>query len=110
MIRRVTAKDAAERMPPDGAALTAAQIDALRKWIDAGAAWPQDGTGPAATAKTELVVTDEDRQHWAFQPLAKVEPPAATRASVRTPIDRFILAGLEAKELTPAPPADAAAR
>src|SRR5437763_2314746 len=42
LIRRVTAKDPAERMPPDGAALTAAQIDTLRKWIDAGAVWPKD--------------------------------------------------------------------
>jgi mono/diheme cytochrome c family protein len=89
VMRRVTAKDPAERMPPDGAGLTAAQIDVLRKWIDAGAAWPNDGKGPANIAKTELVVTDEDRQHWAFKPLQKVEVPSATAGRVRTPIDRL---------------------
>ena len=53
-------------------------------------------------------MTDDDRRHWAFRPLAKVEPPAVTNAGQgRTPIDRFILAGLAAKGLTPAPPADA---
>jgi hypothetical protein len=106
MIRRVTAKDAAERMPPDGAALTAAQVEALRKWIEAGAAWPREGTGLITAGRTELGVTDDDRRHWAFRPLAKAESPAAPVGRVHTPIDRFILAGLSAKRLTPAPPAD----
>jgi mono/diheme cytochrome c family protein len=106
VMRRVTAKNRAERMPPDGPGLTAAQIDALRKWIDAGAVWPSDGKGPANSAKRELVVTDEDRQHWAFKPLQKVEVPPATPERVRTPIDRFILHALAAKKLTPASPAE----
>jgi len=106
VMRRVTAKNPAERMPPDGAGLTAAQIDALRKWIDAGAAWPSDSKGPANIDKTELVVSDEDRRHWAFQPLQKVEVPTATAGLVRTPIDPFILTALAAKKLTPAAPAD----
>jgi hypothetical protein len=48
------------------------------------------------------------RTHWAFQPLRSVEPPAVKdEAWVRTPIDRFILAALEAKGLAPSPPAEA---
>jgi cytochrome c553/mono/diheme cytochrome c family protein len=105
IIRRVTAKEATERMPPDGAALTADQVDTLRKWIDAGAVWPKDGTGATSTAKTELVVTDEDRRHWAFKPLEKVELPE-TKDRVRTLIDRFIFAKLAAKKLAPTSPAD----
>src|SRR5262249_9787727 len=78
----------------------------LRKWIEAGAAWPGEGTGPAAK-RTERTVTREDRQHWAFRPLAKVEPPVVRKAGkVRNDIDRFILAGLQARRLTPARPAD----
>jgi mono/diheme cytochrome c family protein len=104
LIRRVTAKDAAERMPPDVAALNSAQIETLRKWIEAGAVWPQ--TGPAKTGRTELQVTDDDRRHWAFRPLANVDPPAvADTGRVRAPIDRFILARLAAKGLMPAAPA-----
>src|SRR5262245_61954811 len=103
MIRRVIATDAAVRMPPGEMGLTTAQIDTLRKWIEAGAAWPQEGTGPAPVRRTELTVTDDDRRHWAFRPLASVEPPAVVGIGKgRNVIDRFILAGLVAKRLTPA--------
>src|SRR5262245_30745810 len=68
MIRRVTATDAGVRMPPGDARLSTAQVAALRKWIEAGAAW--SGEGPAAK-RTALTVTEEDRQHWAFRALAK---------------------------------------
>ncbi|HEX5270402.1 MAG TPA: DUF1549 domain-containing protein, partial [Gemmataceae bacterium] len=107
LIRRVTAKDAAERMPPGDTPLAASQVETLRKWIEVGAAWPPAATGPATTGRTELTVTDDDRRHWAFRPLTKVEVPPAPAGLVRTPIDRFILAGLAAKGLTPAPPAGA---
>jgi hypothetical protein len=106
MIRRVTATDAEVRMPPGDARLTGAQVAVLRKWIEAGAAWSGEGSRPA-TRGTELTVTAEDRQHWAFRPLAKIEPPAVKNAGkVRNAIDRFILAALEARRLTPAPAAD----
>ncbi|MBN9523407.1 PSD1 domain-containing protein [bacterium] len=101
LIRRVTETDKTLRMPPGDAPLTAAQIDALQRWIDRGAAWPQ-GAPAAKSAKTELTVTDEDRNHWAFRPLTKVEPPAGAGS----PIDRFHRAALAAKGLAPNPPAD----
>jgi mono/diheme cytochrome c family protein len=110
LLRRVTVTDATVRMPLGATALTAAQVDTLRKWIEAGAAWPREGTGPVTAGRTELLVTDDDRRHWAFRPLARIEPPAVTGPGrARNPIDRFILAGLAAKRLTPAPPADARA-
>jgi cytochrome c553 len=103
MIRRVTSTDADVRMPPGDARLSAAQVAALRKWIEAGAAWSGEGTGPAAR-RTELTVTRKDRRHWAFRPLAQVEPPAVKNAGkAQSAIDRFVLAGLEARRLTPAP-------
>jgi len=44
---------------------------------------------------------------WAFQPLRSVQPPPVRDASwVRNPIDRFILAPLEAANLSPAPQAN----
>jgi hypothetical protein len=47
------------------------------------------------------------KQHWAFQPVRQVEPPTVKEADwARSPLDRFILAGLEAKGLRPNPPAD----
>src|SRR5882672_2232320 len=48
----------------------------------------------------------EPGQHWAFQPVRLVEPPAVKSTRwVKTPVDRFVLAGLEAKNLQPAHPA-----
>ena len=40
---------------------------------------------------------------WAFKPVAR---PALPQSALRNPIDRFLLAKLEAKGLTFAPPAD----
>jgi hypothetical protein len=44
LLRRLTAADPAERMPADSEPLTAEQIDAVRRWVAAGAAF--DGEKP----------------------------------------------------------------
>lgn len=53
-----------------------------------------DAAGPTQAATP----APERQAHWAFRPLAEVAPPqVASSAWVRTPIDRFILAALEAR-------------
>jgi hypothetical protein len=51
-----------------------------------------------------------ERRQWEFQPRKDPSPPAFTdaadRAWVKTPIDAFVLAGLQKAALKPAPPAD----
>ncbi|MCX7420150.1 MAG: DUF1549 domain-containing protein [Planctomycetia bacterium] len=42
LIKRVSATDAGERMPPEGEPLTKAQIETLQRWIDADLPW-EDG-------------------------------------------------------------------
>ncbi len=74
LIKRVGATNSDERMPPKGDPLSSAQIATLREWIDGGAVWPTNGP-VVATAKTELVVTEEDRKHWSFRPQQTVVPP-----------------------------------
>ena len=55
----------------------------------------------------EKAIEAEDREHWAFVPPARGEPPdVAERGWARNPIDAFILAGLEAEGLRHAPEAD----
>jgi len=84
IIRRVESDEADEVMPPpDGQQpLTAAQRATLARWVRQGAAWGR---------------------HWAFEPPHRPEPPAVQRPTwVRNPIDRFVLARLEAEGLTPA--------
>ena len=53
---------------------------------------------------------DEPRRHWAFQPVAKVgrRRRSSDAAWVRNPVDAFVLARLEERGWTPAPPADRA--
>ncbi|HEV3263186.1 MAG TPA: DUF1553 domain-containing protein [Gemmataceae bacterium] len=52
-------------------------------------------------------ITEANRAFWAFQPVKQPRPPAVTTAGwARSPVDQFILARLEDKGLTPAPPAD----
>src|SRR5262249_29431612 len=46
-------------------------------------------------------------RHWAFQPLKPLALPAVKNSRwIQTPVDRFVLAKLEQKNLTPAPAAD----
>jgi hypothetical protein len=67
--------------------------------------------GPVAAEETatdppERKVTPEDREHWSYQPIRNPKPPSVkNEAWIRTPIDRFILARLEAEGLSPAPSA-----
>src|SRR5262249_40927745 len=55
-----------------------------------------------------IELTDEDRGHWAFRPIARATPPAPGRQAewVRNPIDAFILKTLDEKGLKPSSPAD----
>jgi hypothetical protein len=85
----------ARKMPPKGK-LPDAQIAALTQWVQMGAPWPEAVAAPKP-----------EGPFWAFQPVRKLAPPRVKNpAWVRSPIDAFILAGLESKGLTPAPPAD----
>ncbi len=57
-------------------------------------------------AQADARVTASDREHWAYQPVAQPEPPAVKNSAwVRNPIDRFVLAKLEAEGWEPAAPA-----
>src|SRR5437667_11720949 len=54
---------------------------------------------------------DSNRQHWAFQPIKRPEPPALprSRGPIINPIDRFILAKLETNGLSFSPQASSEA-
>ncbi|MFM8273138.1 MAG: DUF1549 domain-containing protein, partial [Gemmata sp.] len=94
LLKRVTAADASERMPPNRPALGAADVQTLTKWIEGGAKWP------AADASAD--------KHWAFQPVRRPAPPDAHEpaAEGRNEIDRFVRAKLRESGLAPSPEAD----
>ncbi len=85
------------KMPAAGARLKDEQIEILRQWIDQNLPWPEES---AARRRPGW-------DHWAFQPPKRpAEPPVRNSRWVRNPIDRFILARLENKEVEPSPEAD----
>ncbi|MCI0685345.1 MAG: PSD1 and planctomycete cytochrome C domain-containing protein [Gemmataceae bacterium] len=95
------------RMPPKNP-LAPAQVAALTQWIKQGAAWPQPaGVVRSASKESGFRITPEDRAFWAFQPIADPPLPRVNNAGrMQTALDAFIMAKLEDKGLTPAPPAD----
>ena len=87
LLRRITldrSDDAA--MPSRGETLAAEDISRIRKWIEAGAVWP-DGVKPAP--------------HWAYVKPVK----AALPVSGVHPVDAFVLARLAKDHLNPSPQA-----
>ncbi len=91
------ARVVAEEMPP-GAPLSKSDKDALRAWIASGAAWPE-----------RIEERRAGRDWWSFQPLTEAAPPlpeAAPPGWLASPIDRWVLAGLESAGLRPAAAAE----
>ena len=98
LIHRISASDLSVRMPyrrglastvvpgNDDDALTDAEVDTLRLWIDQGAEW---------------------QSHWAFIPPERpVLPPVEDSEWPRNPIDNFVRARLEQEGRTPSAEAD----
>jgi cytochrome c553 len=109
LIEAVRYEDEDTAMPPKGKLPDAAVAD-LATWVKMGAPWPKDAARPGkspAAAETKPDYEKLRREHWAYQPIRKADPPAVKdEAWPLDPIDHFILAKLEAKGLEPAPQAD----
>ena len=94
------------RMPKSRRQLESDSIALLKEWIAMDAPWPATNVKDAPKIRTKFVIYDSDREHWAFQPVARPELPQVENASWPSDdIDQFILARLEAENLAPAPQA-----
>ena len=93
-------------MPPSGK-LAQAKIDTLTKWVELGMPWTPGADADEPDVKSEeSMITDDDRAHWSFQTVQRPDVPRPKNGAwIRSPIDAFILKGLEAEQLTPASPA-----
>jgi hypothetical protein len=83
VLSRIESTDSDLVMPPPhvGKPVTAAEAELLRRWIAAGAPY---------------------RGHWAFERVERPEVPQTRDLQwPRTPVDRFILARLEAEGMSP---------
>ena len=86
------------QMPPDRR-LAETEVRDLQKWVRAGAPW--SATAPLTRPESPTATW---ARHWASAPLVRPELPTGREKS---PIDRFILARLNARGLQFSPPADA---
>ena len=91
VIARITSDDPDLRMPPADSkkpALSAEQVEIIRQWIEAGA---------------------EYEPHWTYIPPKRAPVPEVKRTEwPRGAVDRFLLAALEERGVTPSPEADRA--
>jgi hypothetical protein len=90
-------------MPPKGK-LPDAVLKDFETWVLMGAPDPRKA---AVELPTRSIDIEEGRKHWAFQPVANPEPPQVQDASwPLDPLDRFLLAKLDAAGVRPNADAD----
>ena len=89
--QRVSSEEEFERMPPEGEPLSDRELELVKQWILSGANSPSD-------EQPQL----DPKQHWSFQSLSSIDPPAGEGH----PIDRFINRQLNSVGLKPSVPAD----
>ncbi len=105
LVQAIRYDDADLSMPPKGKLPERAVAD-LNAWVEMGAPMPRAADPAPAVAVAEFDLARR-RQHWAYQPIRAVEPPAlADPWAAHSPIDRFLLASLRKAGLKPAPAAD----
>lgn len=93
MLDRLNSEDPDVRMPPPESKRLLRESDRkiLKKWLESGAAWP------------------EDDRHWAFRPPRRPNLPKVEQAGLaRNPIDYFVLEELDRNLLKLSPEADKA--
>ncbi|HVL15896.1 MAG TPA: DUF1549 domain-containing protein, partial [Gemmata sp.] len=94
--------DGVAEMPPKGKLPDTVVAD-FEKWVMMGVPDPRDGKA-AAVAGLDIA---KGREFWSFKPVTPSPAPAVKDSAwANSDIDRFVLAALEAKGLTPAPDAD----
>jgi len=88
MIQRLVTTDLDERMPPTehGDPLPPSKLAILKQWISEGAHY---------------------QRHWAYRPLLESPlPEVSQQAWVQSPMDRYVLSGLEDRGISPSPKAE----
>ncbi len=91
-------------MPPAGK-LPASVIEDFERWFKLGAPDPRKGKVNPLPKGPDI---QSGRNHWAIQPLSKLEPPTSDRSATATnPIDAWIFREQAAHGLYPSATADA---
>ncbi len=106
LIEAILYKNVDLQMPPR-AKLPDAVIADLTAWVKMGAPWGVERAPRVSGGSDAFDLAKRKREHWAWHPIQNQKPSAVkNQAWPRSDIDRFILARLEEKGLSPAAPAD----
>ena len=101
VMQRIKGEGGKPQMPFNTNALTPTEVAVMSDWTKQGGYWPAAQTGGVGGTLFEMGKT-----HWAFQPVSLPPIPRPMGANwVRNPIDAFVLARLEKKNLKPSPTA-----
>ena len=113
LFQRMITHEEEPGMPHKKDKLPEAEIAIIAAWIRDGAIYTRElrqaeiVAGGAAPTRAAFALTEADRAHWAFQPVVRPKLPVVKQAAwPKSPLDTFILAGLEAKGSSPAVPAN----
>ena len=100
LIQRITSGE----MPPGEKKVPPQDLQVLQQWIAAGA---KVRASEPELAAPGLLLSDEDRSHWAFQPIIRPPVPFAGQPNApANPIDAFLLQRLQQQGLQFAAAAD----
>jgi mono/diheme cytochrome c family protein len=86
------------KMPKDSSPLSAAEVEAIERWIAAGAPWPEErvlaekASGPS--------------DWWSLRRLVSPAVPSLIGGWARTPVDAFVLERLQEQGIEPSAEAD----
>jgi hypothetical protein len=101
LIKAIRYTDENLQMPPKGKKLNSDQVADFETWVKMGA------PDPRITATNVATTEDKRKKHWAFQPIHRPSLPDVKQAAwVKSPVDAFILAKLEASGMKPSKTAD----
>ena len=104
LLRAIRFNELQLKMPPAGK-LSESVIADFMQWIATGAVDPR--TESATVAKASGIDFEQRKSWWSFLPLREIAAPTVKQTAwSQTKTDRFILAKLEANQLTPSPEAD----
>ena len=113
LFQRMITHEEEPGMPHKKDKLPEAEIAIIAAWIRDGAIYTRElrqaeiAAGGASPTRAAFALTEADRAHWAFQPVVRPKLPVVKQAAwPKSPLDTFILAGLEAKGRGPAVPAN----
>jgi len=91
-------------MPKKGHRVPEEEIEILERWIEQGAITARE---EPLVLEPGTLITEEDRAHWAFQPVLRPEvPEPAGEDEARSPVDAFLLATMREEGLSFAPEAE----